>query len=276
MVQHHGREHTLSALENRLTPSERMPVLFVGHGSPMNAIEDNSFSRTWTALGRQLSQPQAIVVISAHWLTPGSTRITDAPTNPIIYDFMGFPEELYHVTYETQGDEGVARILADALWEYEAELDKQWGLDHGTWSILKWLAPEPTVPVLQISIDYAMPLPELYELYSRLRRLRDRGVIFIGSGNIVHALRSLRMDGGVHEWAQEFDAVAAEAITARDTGTLLNPFESSAAARLAVPTDDHYRPMVAALSLLDRSEDVTFFNTTIDLGSVGMRSFISA
>lgn len=275
MVQHQGREHTLASLENRLVPSERMPVLFVGHGNPMNAIEDNTFSRTWTALGQQLPEPQAIVVISAHWLTPGSTRITDAPTNPIIYDFMGFPEELYQVTYETHGDEGVARILADALWEYEAELDKQWGLDHGTWSILKWIAPQPKVPVLQISIDYAMPLPQLYELYSRLRRLRDRGVLFIGSGNIVHALRAMRMDGGVYDWAQEFDALAAEAIVTRDTGVLLNPFESSAAAKLAVPTDDHYRPMVAALSLLDDSEDVAFFNTSIDLGAVGMRSFIS-
>ncbi|MCH4250067.1 MAG: dioxygenase [Microbacteriaceae bacterium] len=183
MAQSH-REHSLQDLENRLHPSERMPVLFVGHGTPMNAIESNTYSRTWSTLGKRLPVAQAIVVISAHWLTRGSTHITDAPTNPIIYDFQGFPEELYQVQYETRGDDRVARLLLNAMRDYEASLDAQWGLDHGTWSVLRWLAPAPTVPVLQISIDYSMPLPQLYELFGRLRRLRDRGVIFIGSSRM--------------------------------------------------------------------------------------------
>ena len=141
-----------------------MPVLFVGHGTPMNAISDNEYTRTWSRLGTGLlgsedAAPQAIVVVSAHWLTPGETRITDAPRNRVIYDFGGFPEELYHVPYDTAGDPQVARVLAQQLVEYEAALDSQWGLDHGTWSVLVHLAPAPTVPVLQVSIDYAMPLP---------------------------------------------------------------------------------------------------------------------
>lgn len=269
--------HSLSDLTNRLVPSPRMPVLFVGHGNPMNAISDNSFTREWERVGAGLPAAQAIVVMSAHWLTPGGTHITDAPRNPIIYDFGGFPDELYRVQYETHGDEQVARILAEHLVEYEARLDSQWGLDHGTWSVLKFLAPAPQVPVLQISIDYAMPLPQLYELFARLRDLRRRGVVFIGSGNIVHALNRVRWGGGAAwDWAVEFDQQTADAIAQGDVKRLLDPYRSWSAARLAVPTDDHYRPMVAALSLLEPDEEVGFFNTEIDLGSVGMRSFVTA
>lgn len=269
--------YTMQDLDNRLRPSPLMPVLFVGHGNPMNAISDNSFTRKWTEIGAGLPEAQAIVVISAHWLTPGRTHITDAPTNPIIYDFGGFPDALSRVTYESFGDEAVARILARQLVEYEAELDKQWGLDHGTWSVLKHLAPKPEVPVLQISIDYAMPLPKLYELYGRLRAMRRRGVVFIGSGNVVHALGRVKWEGGAAwDWATQFDADTAAAIQGRDIGKLLDPYGSWSEARIAVPTDDHYRPMIASLSLLEDGEAIDFFNTEIDMGSIGMRSFISA
>lgn len=269
--------HALSDLENRLVPSPLMPTLFVGHGNPLHAISDNAYTRTWTRVGEGLPQAQAIVVVSAHWLTPGQVHITDAPRNPIIYDFGGFPDELYRVQYETTGDPDVARLLARQLAEYEAELDKQWGLDHGTWSVLKFLAPAPEVPVLQISIDYAMPLPQLYELFSRLRRLRRRGVVFIGSGNIVHALGRVRWEpqAPAYDWALQFDADTAEAIVERDVARLVDPYRSWDEARLAVPTDDHYRPMVAALSLLEPQEQVEFFNDTMDMGSISMRSFIT-
>jgi len=268
--------YSISDLENRLQPSPCMPVMFVGHGNPMNAISDNAYTHTWLKVGSELPDAQAIVVISAHWLTPGRTHITDAPTNPVIYDFGGFPDELFHVTYESHGDTAVARELAKALVEYEAELDKQWGLDHGTWSILKFLAPEPEVPVLQISIDYSMPLPQLYTLYSRLRALRSKGVLFIGSGNIVHALGRVRWEGGeAWDWAAQFDADTAVALRERRVADLVNPYDIWREARLAVPTDDHYRPMIAALSLLDDDEDIRFFNSSIDMGSISMRSFIS-
>ena len=268
--------YTISDLDNRLLPSPLMPVLFVGHGNPMNAISDNSFTRQWSTVGEGLPEAQAIVVISAHWLTPGSTHITDAPTNPIIYDFGGFPDELFRVKYDSFGDDVVASVLARELIEYEAALDTQWGLDHGTWSVLKHLAPAPRVPVLQISIDYSMPLPELYQLYSRLRSMRRRGVVFIGSGNIVHALGRVKWDGGSPwDWAQQFDADTAVALRDREIGKLVNPYGTWAEARIAVPTDDHYRPMIAALSLLEDDEDIRFFNNAIDVGSIGMRSFIS-
>ncbi|NRQ50456.1 dioxygenase family protein [Aeromicrobium stalagmiti] len=270
--------YSISDLDNRLTPSDLMPAMFVGHGNPMHAISDNAYTRKWTALGKQLPEPQAIVVISAHWLTPGATHITDAPKNPIIYDFGGFPDELFQVTYDTFGDADVAKLLAKQLVEYEAELDKQWGLDHGTWSVLKFLAPHPDVPVLQISIDYSMPLPKLYELYGRLRAMRRRGVIFIGSGNIVHALGRARWEPGAPawDWAQQFDADTAVALRDRQIGKLLDPYGTWAEARIAVPTDDHYRPMVAALSLLEDGEDISFFNSSIDMGSIGMRSFVTS
>lgn len=268
--------YSISDLDNRLVPSELMPTMFVGHGNPMNAISDNSYTRTWHELGEQLPVAQAIVVVSAHWLTPGQTHITDAPKNPIIYDFGGFPAELSRVQYDTVGDTDVARVLAQQLIEYEAELDKQWGLDHGTWSVLKHLAPAPDVPVLQISIDYSMPLPKLYALYGRLRAMRRRGVVFIGSGNIVHALGRVKWDGGsAWDWAQQFDVDTAAALRDREIGKLLDPYGSWAEARIAVPTDDHYRPMVAALSLLEDGEDIRFFNSSIDMGSIGMRSFIT-
>lgn len=268
--------YSISDLDNRLQPSPLMPVLFVGHGNPMHAIADNAFTQKWAEVGRGLPEAQAIVVVSAHWLTPGQTHITDAPKNKIIYDFGGFPDELYRVQYDTVGDQDIARLLAKQLVEYEAELDKQWGLDHGTWSVLKHLAPAPEVPVLQISIDYAMPLPELYQLYSRLRAMRRRGVVFIGSGNIVHALNRVKWDGGTAwDWAEKFDADTAVALRDREVGKLVNPYATWSEARIAVPTDDHYRPMVAALSLLEDGEDIEFFNDEIDMGSVSMRSFIS-
>lgn len=269
--------YTLDELDRRLRPSDRLPVLFVGHGNPMHAISDNEFTRTWARIGAGLPEPQAIVVISAHWLTPGSTHITDAPRNQVIYDFGGFPDELFRVQYPTDGDPQVAAVLARQLAEYEAQLDAQWGLDHGTWSVLKHLEPEPEVPVLQISIDYSMPLPKLFELYARLRALRSRGVLFIGSGNVVHSLQRARWDAGAPawDWAEQFDHDTAEAMASRRLDLLLDPYTSWSEARLAVPTDDHYRPMVAAMSLLEPDEDLMFFNEAIDMGSIGMRSFLT-
>lgn len=270
--------YSVADLESRLRPSERMPVLFVGHGNPMHAIRESDYTRTWEHEGRQLPQAQAIVVVSAHWLTPGRTHITDAPRNRVIYDFGGFPEELSRVRYDSVGDHAVAQVLAQQLVEYEAALDSQWGLDHGTWSILKYLAPEPQVPVLQVSIDDTLPLPRLYDLYARLRRLRHQGVLFIGSGNIVHALGRARWEpeAAAWDWAEQFDADTAAALSERRVDALLDPYGTWREARLAVPTDDHYRPMVASLSLLEDDEEIRFFNTTVDMGSIGMRSFVTA
>jgi 4,5-DOPA dioxygenase extradiol len=250
-------------------------VLFVGHGNPMNALMDNDITQMWSQVGRELPPAQAFVVISAHWQTHG-TRITDAPKQPIIYDFYGFPPELYQVQYNASGDPKVAEILRHQLAHYEAQLDSTWGLDHGTWSVLKHLAPEPQIPVLQISLDYDQSLEQLTELFRQLKPLRERGVIFIGSGNIVHNLGQVDFTSQkAFDWALEFDALATAAMTDHDLKLLTHPDKISRTSTLAIPTDEHYRPMLAAMALLYPSEELSYFNSVIDLGSVSMRSFVA-
>jgi 4,5-DOPA dioxygenase extradiol len=266
----------LNKLNLLLESSPRMPVLFVGHGNPMNAILDNDITREWSRVGKNLPKPQAIVVISAHWLTEG-TRVTDAPKQPLIYDMYGFPDELYKVKYEAQGSLEVAQVLQKQLLQYEAMLDSTWGLDHGTWSVLKHLAPSPKAPVLQISLDVRQTKGQLVQMFQMLRPLRDKGVVFIGSGNIVHNLRAVNWhDNTPYDWAIEFDELTAKAMTEHDLDKLVNPVKISNAVTAAVPTDDHYRPMLAAMSLLYEDEQLAYFNDMIEMGSVGMRSFISS
>ena len=252
-----------------------MPVLFVGHGNPMNAILDNPITQKWADVGANMPAYQAIVVISAHWLTNG-THITDAPRQPIIYDMYGFPPELYQTTYDANGSPSLAKILRQQLLKYEAMLDSSWGLDHGTWSVLKHLAPHPSVPVLQISLDINQSLEQVAELFTDLRALRKKGVLFIGSGNIVHNLRAVNFAATkAYDWAIEFDELSAKAIQNKNIKLLTKPGKISSAASFAIPTDDHYRPMLAMMALLDTNEQLEFFNTEIDLASVSMRSFVS-
>jgi len=262
----------LKKLNDSLKPSPRMPVIFVGHGNPMNAIEDNSFTRNWNKIGNGLPEAQAIVVISAHWLTRG-THITDAPKQEIIYDFYGFPEELYNVKFEANGDPKIANILKDHLIKYEAALDSTWGLDHGTWSVLKHFDQNPKIPVLQISLDIESSLERVVETFSQLKSLRERGVIFIGSGNIVHNLGMVEFGGKPQDWALKYDDKIKYVISNKDMKSLIDPFKIDYTGKFAIPTDDHYRPMLAAMSLLFKDESINYFNEEIDLGSVGMRSF---
>lgn len=265
----------LKKLSKKLISSPRMPVLFVGHGSPMHAIQADPITKNWEIVGRQLPKAQAVVVISGHWLTRG-THITDAPTQPVIHDFYGFPEELNNATYNAKGDPELAKLLHDELIKYEATLDSTWGLDHGTWSVLKHMMPEPETPILQISLDMTKSLVQTMEVFRQLRSLRDKGVLFIGSGNIVHNLRAMRFDEGIFDWALEFDDTTKRAIDNYWLDTLLNPHKSGQAGMMAVPTDDHYRPMLAIMSLLESDEGVDYFNDKYyDYGSAGMRSFIS-
>jgi 4,5-DOPA dioxygenase extradiol len=266
---------SLNRLATKLTPSPKMPVLFVGHGNPMNAITDNDITRMWAQIGNSLPKAQAIVVISAHWLTHG-THVTDAPKQKIIHDFYGFPDELYNVDYPANGSPEIAEELRKSLLQYEAKLDSTWGLDHGTWSVLKHLAPAPKVPVLQISLDVNQSLEQLTKMFENLKPLRNKGVIFIGSGNIVHNLRAVNFtDDRVFDWALEFDALSATAISNHDIKLLTQPGKISSAASFAVPTDDHYRPMLATMALLDPKEQISYFNDIIEFGSISMRSFLS-
>lgn len=265
----------LSKLHDLLHPSPKMPVLFVGHGNPMNAIYDNDITRMWSSVGKGLPPAQAIVVISAHWLTRG-THVTDAPTQPIIYDMYNFPDELYKVQYPAKGSPELAALLQKQLLQYEAALDTSWGLDHGTWSVLKHLAPAPKVPVLQISLDIHQSLQQLTDMFALLKPLRKKGVIFIGSGNIVHNLGAINWHSDkAYDWALEFDSLSASAMSNHRLDLLTRPGKISSTASYAIPTDDHYRPMLAAMALLDPTEQLQYFNDVIEMGSVGMRSFIA-
>jgi 4,5-DOPA dioxygenase extradiol len=249
----------------------RMPVLFVGHGSPLNAINSSEFARAWQEIGEHLPVPRAIVCMSAHWLTNG-TFVSAASRPELIYDFYGFPPALYDVQYPAHGDPTLAAEIASR--EPTIQIDATQGLDHGAWTVLMHLFPDAQIPVLQMSIDVHLSRKEQYELMQHLKSLRDRGVLFVGSGNIIHNLRQIR-EGVAHDWAIEFDALSKKLIAEHNHEALLNIEQYSAHAALALPTDEHYRPMLNTLALVDIDESLSFFNEEIDLGSVSMRSFIS-
>lgn len=249
----------------------KTPLLFVGHGNPMNAIEDNMYSLKWQEIGAKLEKPKAIVCMSAHWLTNGSF-ITSNLEPEMIYDFYGFPEKLYHVRYPVKGSKTVAERVHTC--EQSIELNSEWGIDHGAWSVLKRMFPHASVPILQLSIDFSRPPRDQIELMSRLKCMRSEGVMFIGSGNIVHNLGLARMQGGAYEWATEFEQKAKELIGNRDLSALTNYQKLGNIARLSIPTDDHYRPLLNTLALGDPQESISFFNEGIDMGSVSMLSFM--
>lgn len=265
----------LSKITEKLTPSKLIPTIFVGHGNPMNAITENDITKNWDSLSTLIDKDiQAVIVISAHWMTNG-VKITSAAKQPIIYDFYGFPDELYNVKYDAIGDPQIGSIIIDQIKDYEAKLDNSWGLDHGTWSVLKHVIPNPKIPILQISLDRNQSIEDMFDMFKDLKDLRNKGVMFIGSGNIVHSLRYMNFDNEVYDWAEEFDYLVKERIDDRNFSTLINPYKMSKASILAVPTDEHYRPMMAVLSLLYPNEEIRYFNDFFDMGSVGMRSFVS-
>ncbi len=259
------------ALRQKTTP--RMPALFVGHGNPMNAITTNPFASTWESIGNALIPPRAIVCISAHWQTRG-TRVTAMTQPRTIHDFGGFPKELFSVQYPAPGSPELATEVA-TLTRNLIEFDHEWGLDHGTWSVLCRMFPKADIPVLQISLDVHLNPEQHVALANDLSALRDRGVLLVGSGNIVHNLRMMSMDRQEYEWAKEFDALSADLIKTHSIVKLARYKELGSAAALAIPTDEHYLPMLYALGTLGPADEVMFFNEQIDLGSVSMRSFIA-
>lgn len=252
--------------------NNRMPVLFVGHGNPMNAIEETTFSSEWIRLGRELPRPTAIVVVSAHWTTDG--RFVTAMPNPkLIYDFYGFPQELSEVKYPVSGDPILAKRIAKLFPGMTH--DFSWGLDHGAWSVLVRMFPDADIPVVQVSLDLTKSLEEEFELMKSFRTLRDEGVLFIGSGNVVHNLMMMRWSGGIYDWAISFDEKIRTAVEGRDRDTFLHPEMLGEIARLSMPTDEHYRPLVSMLGLIDPDETLEFFNESIDIGSISMTSFVT-
>jgi 4,5-DOPA dioxygenase extradiol len=251
--------------------SEKMPVLFVGHGSPMNAIEDNEFSRAWGEMGRALPAPRAILCVSAHWETPGP-QVTAMARPRTIYDFYGFPQALYDVTYPAPGSPELARLVQASISDPRVQLDQSWGLDHGAWSVLCRMFPEAKIPVVQLSLDRSLSPQAHYDLGRQLRALRHRGVLIVGSGNIVHNLRRINWDGGAFDWALEFDDTMRRLILAGDHAAIINYPDLGQAARLAIPTNEHFLPLLYILAQQEQDEDVRFFAEQVTLGSLSMRS----
>ena len=262
-----------------LQKSDRMPVLFLGHGSPMNAIQDNEYRRSWQALGAQfgsqLPRPQLILCISAHWLTAG-WQLTGMKQPRTIHDFGGFPQELFDQRYPAPGHPEAAQQISEALAPPPIGLDRQdWGLDHGAWSVLKPMFPEADIPVVQLSMDYAQAPAAHFALGRRLRGLRERGVLIVGSGNIVHNLRAARSgsrSNEAYDWAVEFDGEIAGRIEKGDLVGLADFQKLGALAQLAHPTYDHYLPLLHAAGAVEAGEPVRFFNENYQLGSISMRS----
>lgn len=254
----------------------RMPVLFVGHGSPMNGIADNEFSRSWEQLGHEIPEPRAVLCVSAHWLTRG-THVTAMERPRTIHDFGGFPEELYAVEYGAPGDPSLAQETMALIRSTEAGLDHDWGLDHGCWTVVRRMYPEARIPVLQLSIDYYRSAGYHYELARELAALRRRGVLIIGSGNMVHNIGMMAFDrmnepGFGYDWAIEMNDTFKRLISRKDHRSLIAYEGLGPASRLAIPTPDHYYPLIYALGLQEDHDDIEFFNDRAVGGSFTMTS----
>jgi 4,5-DOPA dioxygenase extradiol len=248
----------------------KMPALFVGHGSPMNAIEDNQFSRAWETVGRALPRPKAILCISAHWETQG-VEVTAMESPRTIYDFYGFPPELYAVRYPAPGSPALAAVVQKTLAGVGAQPDLDWGLDHGAWSVLRRMFPEADIPVVQLSLDYRKRMPEHYALAKELKALRWRGVLIVGSGNMVHNLRLVQWQDAAYDWALEFDSLLKERILAGDHAAIQQPEQFGRMAALSIPTPEHYLPLLYTLAVQDPDEPVSFFADQVTLGAISMR-----
>jgi 4,5-DOPA dioxygenase extradiol len=246
-----------------------MPAVFVGHGNPMNALEDNEFSRTWSELGRSLPRPKGIVCISAHWETDG-TCVTAMEHPATIYDFSGFPATLGNMTYPAPGSQDLAERVRIAVRSTRVRPDRSWGLDHGAWSVLCRMYPKADIPVVQLSLDAGAPPDFHYELGRELGQLRKEGILLMGSGNMVHNLRVMAWQEQGFDWAVESDKAMAELIRSADHQPLVN-YQTLPHASQAIPTEEHYLPLLYVLGAAKKGEPAKFFNARVTLGSVSMR-----
>ncbi len=255
--------------------TKRMPLLFIGHGSPMNAIDDNNFTRTLNILGSKLPKPRAILVISAHWMTEG-TWVTEMAKPKTIHDFYGFPQELFDVQYPAPGSPETAKLIQEMTTHPKVHGDREmWGLDHGTWSVLRHLYPQADIPVLQLSLHMAQPPEYHYKLGQELSMLRDKGILILGSGNLVHNLHQIRWEPNAkpYDWAVEFDEWLKRKLSDRDFSAVINDFHRTKAGNLSVPTLDHYYPLHYILGAADDRDELKFEYEELQNGSISMRSF---
>ena len=282
---------TFDAMKS-LQKSPRLPVLFVGHGSPMNAIEDNAYSRSWKALGQEFGEgkkypaPQLILCISAHWLTRG-WYLTAMAKPKTIHDFGGFPQELFAQQYPAPGFPEAAREISVGVIQpggvqpggaQPLGLDENdWGYDHGTWSVLKPMFPAANIPVMQLSMDYNRPMAEHFAIGQQLQKLRDHGVLIVGSGNIVHNLRAMRpgtAPNQAYDWAVEFDKATANLIDSGSLAQLADFQKMGQVAQMAHPSYEHYLPLLYAAGAVTPGDAVRSFNTDYQMAAISMRSVL--
>ncbi len=266
----------LNKITEKFDKTEKMPVLFLGHGSPMNAIEENVFVQGFRQVGKEIPMPAAILCVSAHWEANG-TFVTAMEKPKTIHDFSVFPKELYEVQYPAPGNPELAKEIKDQVKKTEVGLDVNWGLDHGAWSVIKHLYPGAEVPVVQMSLDYRQPPQFHFELAKELSLLRKKGVLIIGSGNMVHNLRMVdwrrldEVDYG-YDWAKEASEKMKKFILSGDYKQLINYQSQGREFELAVPTPEHYLPLLYALALKDEKDEVSLFNDKAVGGSLSMTS----
>ena len=266
-----------------LKKSDRLPVLFLGHGSPMNALPGNEYFNSWQALGAEfgskMARPQLILCISAHWLTEG-WHLTANEQPKTIHDFGGFPQELFDQQYHAPGDVAAAQAMARLVRQRGSlplGLSESWGLDHGAWGVLKPMFPAADIPVIQLSMDYSRPPEDHYALAQQLKALRERGVLIVGSGNIVHNLGKMQRGAAAnqaYDWALEFDQTTGGHIQQGNLGALQNFLKLGSLAKMAHPTHEHYLPLLYAAGAADADEPARFFNISYQGGSIAMRSIM--
>lgn len=266
----------LNKMTAPLNSTEPMPVLFLGHGSPMNAIEENEFVTGFRKVGSEITKPNAILCISAHWETRG-TYVTAMENPKTIHDFGGFPQELFEVQYPAPGHPGLAQEAKEIVTQTNVELDDKWGLDHGAWSVIKHMYPDADVPVIQMSLDYRQSPRFHYELAKELASLRQKGVLIVGSGNLVHNLRRVAWDklddiGFGFDWALEADDKMKKFILDGNHDALVNYDKQDSAFQLAIPTPEHYLPLLYTMALKGTKDHVSIFNDKAVGGSLTMTS----
>ena len=247
-----------------------MPILFMGHGSPMNAIEDNEFSQAWRAAAAHIPKPEAILCISAHWETQGS-MVTAMDTPRTIHDFYGFPKTLFEKQYPAPGSAELADRLIQLLGDSDVMPDHTWGLDHGTWSVLCQMYPEADIPVVQLSLDRTLKVAGHYQRGEELRQLRQEGVLIIGSGNIVHNLRMMVWEEAAFDWAIEYDDQVKRWILEDNHQAIIQYQEYGQPAILAVNSAEHYLPLLYVLGMKQKGEPISFFAEKVWGGSISMR-----
>ncbi|VBB08150.1 catalytic ligb subunit of aromatic ring-opening dioxygenase [Lucifera butyrica] len=252
-----------------------MPTLFIGHGSPMNIIEDNQFVHGWRQIVTSLPKPKAILAVSAHWYTEG-TRVMDNKLPRTIHDFYGFPEQLYSINYPASGNPTLAKRILEILGN-AAVLDGSWGLDHGTWCVLRAMYPNADIPVLQVSVNRRMSAEEHLALGKKLKDLRSQGVMIFGSGNVVHNLGMIQFSrNGGYDWAYEFDNYIAECVSNNDKKGVVGYKAFGQVAELAVPIPDHFYPLLYVLGAAEETDEIRVYNQDCIMGSLSMTSYVFA